>query len=211
MNRTTRLSKGLMQSYYTIFHPVNGFDAVKWENAGSIKSALLIVFLFFLVNVFDAELVGFIYNTHNPDRISILSIFAVSVGGILLWFISNWAVSSLMFTEGKTKHIFLLTCYTLLPYTIWEFFYIIASNIVASDMAPFLQMLRFIGFGWSLLLLIFGTYQIHQVTAGKVFIVIFLTALGVLIMLFLMLLAYSLVQQMYIFGYTIFNEIVFRL
>jgi hypothetical protein len=206
-----RLSKGLKQCYYTLFHPVNGFDAVKWEKAGSIKSCLFIIFLFFLVNVFDAELVGFIYNTRNPDRISILSIFAVSVGGILLWFISNCAVSSLMSTEGKTKHVFILTCYTLLPYTIWEFFYIIASNFVASDMAPFLKMLRFIGITWSFLILVFGTYLIHQVTVGRIFVIIFLTALGVCIMLFLMLLAYSLVQQMYIFAYTIFSEIVFRL
>lgn len=211
MNRTKRLSKGLKQSYYTMFHPVNGFDAVKWENASSVKAGLLIMFLFFLVNVFDAELVGFIYNTNNPDRISILSIFAVSIGGVLLWFIANCAVSSLMFTEGKTKHIFILTCYMLLPYTIWEFFYIIASNFVAADMAPFLIMLRFIGLAWSFLILVFGTYQIHQVTVGRIFIIIALTAIGVFIMLFLMLLAYSLVQQMYIFGYTLFSEIVFRL
>ena len=211
MNRTDRLSKGLKQSYYTIFHPVNGFDAVKWENAGSIKSCLLIAFLFFLVNVFDAELVGFIFNMRDPDRISILSIFAVSIGGILLWFIANCAVSSLMFTEGKAKHIFILTCYSLLPYIAWEFCYIIASNFVASDMEPFLKMLQFMGLTWSFLLLVFGTYQIHQVTVGKVFIIIVLTAIGVLIMLFLMLLAYSLIQQMYIFAYTLFSEIVFRL
>lgn len=206
-----RLSKGLRQSYYTMFHPVNGFDAVKWENAGSVKSCLVIMLMFFLVNVFDAELTGFIYNTRNPDMISIFSIFAVSIGGILLWFISNWAVSSLMFTEGKLKHIFILTCYTLLPYTIWEFIYIIASNFVAAEMAPFLSMLRFIGLFWSFLLLIFGSYQVHQITVGKVFVNIILTAIGVLIMLFLMLLAYSLIQQMYIFAYTIFSEVVFRL
>jgi hypothetical protein len=82
-----RLSKGLRQSYYTLFHPVNGFDAVKWENAGSVKACLFIVLFFFLVNVFDAELIGFIYNTQNPDRISIPSIFAVSIGGCHIKFI----------------------------------------------------------------------------------------------------------------------------
>jgi len=206
-----RLSKGFDQSLYTMFHPVNGFDAVKWENAGSLRNCFIIMFLFFLVNVFDAVLVGFIYNTRNPDKISVPSIFAVSIGGILLWFISNWAVSSLMFTEGKTKHILILTCYSLLPYIIWEFFYIAASNFVAGEMAPFLTMLRFIGIAWSIILLIFGSYQIHQISVGKVFANIFLTIVGVLIMLFLMLLAFSLMQQMYIFAYTIFSEIVFRL
>ncbi|TAH73685.1 MAG: hypothetical protein EWM47_02745 [Anaerolineaceae bacterium] len=206
-----RLSKGFRQSYYTMFHPVNGFDAVKWENAGSIRTCFFIMFLFFLVNVFDAVLTGFIYNTRNPDRISIISIFAVSIGGIILWFISNWAVSSLMFTEGKTKHILILTCYSLLPYIIWEFIYIVASNFVPVEMAPFLSMLRFIGLSWSFLLLVFGSYQIHQISVGKVFVNILLTVLGVFIMLFLMLLGYSLIQQMYIFAYTIFSEVVFRL
>ncbi len=211
MNRMNRLSKSFRQSYYTMFHPVNGFDAVKWENAGSLRTCFLILFLFFLVNVFDAVLVGFIYNTNNPDRISIFSIFAVSVGGTVLWFISNWAVSSLMFTEGKLRHIFILVCYSLLPYTIWEFIYIVASNFVSAEMSPFLIMLRFIGLAWSLLLLIFGSYQVHQITIGKVFVNLFLTAVGVFIMLFLMLLGYSLMQQMYIFAYTIFSEVVFRL
>jgi hypothetical protein len=206
-----RLSKSFKQSYYTIFHPVNGFDAVKWENAGSVRTCFFIMLLFFLVNVFDAELIGFIYNTRNPDKISILSIFAVSIGGVALWFISNWAVSSLMFTEGKTKQIFILTCYTLLPYTIWEFIYIVASNFVANDMAPFLAMLRFIGISWSFIVLFFGSYQVHQITVGKVLINLMLTVLGVFIMLFLMLLAYSLIQQMYIFAYTVFSEVVFRL
>mgnify|MGYP000928633436 CR=1 FL=1 len=210
MNRR-RLGKGLKQCYYTMFHPVNGFDAIKWENAGSIRTCFILILAFFLVHVFDAQLVGFIYNTHNPDKISILSIFAVSTGGILLWFISNCAVSSLMFTEGKIKQIFILTCYCLLPYIIWEFIYIIISNFVANDMAPFLAMIRFIGFAWSGILLLFGSYQIHQITVGKVFVNLFLTVLGVLIMLFLMLLAYSLVQQMYIFIYTLFSEVVFRL
>lgn len=204
------LKKGLKQVYYTMFHPVNGFDAVKWENAGSMSASILIMFLFFLVNVFEAVATGFIYNPRNPDMISVLSIFAVSIGGILLWFTSNWALSSLMFTEGKTKHIFILTCYSILPYTIWTFFYIIASNFVALDMAPFLSMLRFIGIGWSILLLIFGSYQVHQITVGKIFVNIFLTIFGVFIMLFLMLLAYSLIQQMYIFAYTLYSEVVFK-
>lgn len=203
--------KGMKHVYYTMFHPVNGFDSIKWENAGSVSSGIFIMFLFFLVNVFQAIATGFIYNPRNPDYVSVLSIFLVSIGGIMLWFISNLAISSLMSTEGKTKHIFILTCYSILPYTIWTFIYIVASNFVASDMAPFLTMLRFVGFAWSALLLIFGSYQVHQITIGKVFANIFLTIFGVLIMLFLMLLAYSLLQQMYIFAYTIYSEIVFRL
>ena len=56
-----------------------------------------------------------------------------------------------------------------------------------------------------------GEYYIHQLTAAKVFLNLLLTAAGVVILLFLLLLGYSLIQQIYAFLYTIYNEIAFRL
>jgi hypothetical protein len=206
-----RVGAHLSHLKYTAFHPIYGFEDVKWLNKGSVGVGVGILLLFFLVNVFDAVLTGFAYNTNNPDKISVLSIFAVTVGGALLWFISNWAVSSLMFTEGKTKHMFILVCYALLPYCVWEIVYIIATNFVTLDMQLFLIVLRVIGIAWSGLLLFFGSYQIHRISVGNVLVNLLLTAFGVLIMLFLMLLGYSLLQQMYIFVYTIFSELMFRM
>lgn len=196
---------------YTLFHPVNGFYYIKWDDTGSIKVCSVIMLLFFLVNVFDKVLTGFIYNTNNPDKISILSIFAVTIGGILLWFISNFAISSLMFTEGKIKHIFILTCYSLLPYCITQLVYIFLSNFLSGDLRPFLTMIRIIGIAWSGILLFFGSYQVHQLTVGGVLTNLLLTIFGVLIILFIMLLGYSLLQQMYVFIYTIYSEVIFRL
>ena len=46
---------------------------------------------------------------------------------------------------------------------------------------------------------------------SKVFLNLLLTAAGVVILLFLLLLGYSLIQQIYAFLYTIYNEIAFRL
>jgi len=205
-----KLLRDLKYLKYTMFHPVNGMYRIKWDNRGSIGIGVAIMSLFFIVNVFEAVLKGFIYNTQNTDRISVPSIFAVSIGGILLWFISNWAISSLMFTEGKLAHIFVLTCYSLMPYCVMALVYIFLSNFFTMDLLPFLTMIRVAGIAWSAIVLFFGTYQIHQLTVGKVLVNLLLTVFGVLIMLFVMLLGYSLLQQMYIFVYTLFSEVMFR-
>ena len=206
-----RLKEGAKQCRYTMFHPVNGFDQIKWNNAGSMLFCMMILLAFFLVRVFDEALMGFIFNTANPEEISVPSIFLISMGGFAICYAANWAVSSLMFTEGKSRQVFIMLCYTLVPYTICDLIYIFASNFTNLEMKAFLTAIRVVGLFWSGLILLVGEYYIHQLTAAKVFLNLLLTAAGVVILLFLLLLGYSLIQQIYAFLYTIYNEIAFRL
>lgn len=206
-----KLKEGAKQCKYTMFHPVKGFDDVKWNNEGSIQFGIVILFAFFLVNVFDAVLTGFIFNTWNPDKISVPSIFLITMVGFAICYVANWAVSSLMFTEGKNRQVFIMFCYTLVPYTVCELIYILATNLVNNEMEAFLAAIRLIGFMWSGAILFFGEYYVHQLSFGKVLVNLILTVIGIAIILFLLLLGYSLVLQIYTFAVTIYNEIVFRI
>ncbi len=202
---------GAKQCRYTVFHPVNGFDRVKWEKEGSPAFCVVILLAFFLTNVFDQVLTGFIFNEYNPDTISVPSVFLMTVGGFAVCYAANWAVSSLMFTEGDAREIFICMCYSLVPYIFCELLYILATNITNSEMQAFLTAIRLIGFGWSGVILFVGMFYVHQLGFGKTVVNLLLTAVGILILLFLILLCYSLVLQIYTFGCTIYNEIVFRL
>lgn len=202
---------GAKQCKYTIFHPINGFDQVKWEKKGSPVFCALILVAFFLTNVFDQVLTGFIFNTYNPDKISVPSVFLMSIGGFAVCYAANWAVSSLMFTEGDERNIFICMAYSLVPYIICQLLYILATNFTNNEMQAFLTAIRLIGLAWSGIVLFVGMFYVHQLGFAKTIVNLLLTAVGVLILLFLLLLSYSLVQQIYTFGYTIYNEIVFRL
>ena len=205
------IKAGLKQCLYTMIHPVNGFDQVKWEKKGSMGVCILILAAFFLTNVFDQVLTGFIFNTYNPDKISVPSIFLITMGGFAICFCANWAVSSLMFTEGETRNIFLVLCYTLVPYIFCELIYIFTTNFANLELQAFLNAIRIIGFGWSGIILLVGMFYIHQLPFGKLIVNLILSVIGILAILFLILLGYSLVQQIYAFLYTLYNEIIFRL
>lgn len=202
---------GAKQCAYTMLHPFNGFDEVKWEKKGSVKFCFAILLAFVLVNVFDQMLTGFIFNTYNPDKISIPSIFLISVGGFAICFAANWAVSSLMSTEGELHNIFIVLCYTLVPYILCQLVYILATNFSNMELSAFLTAIRFIGFLWSGVILLVGMFYVHQLNFGKVLVNLLLTVIGILAILFLLLLAYSLVQQIYTFAVTISNELAFRM
>lgn len=202
---------GAKQCKYTIFHPINGFDQVKWEKKGSPAFCVLILLAFFLTNVFDQVLTGFIFNTYNPDKISVPSVFLLSIGGFAVCYTANWAVSSLMFTEGDERNIFICMAYSLVPYILCQLVYIFATNVTNNEMQAFLTAIRLIGFAWSGVVLFVGMFYVHQLGFGKTLVNLLLTVVAILILMFLILLSYSLVQQIYTFFYTIYNEIVFRL
>lgn len=116
-----------------------------------------------------------------------------------------------MFSEGENRDIFITLCYALVPYTIFDLIYILLTNFANLEVAAFLTALLVIGFLWSGFILVVGMYYVHQFTFGELLLNLLLTAIGIAIILFLLLLGYSLIQQIITFVVTIYNEIVFRL
>ena len=207
----TELGAGFRHIFYTMFHPVNGFDQIKWEKKGSVSACAVILLVFFLTNVFDQVLMGFIFNTTNPDRISVPSIFLITMGGFAIVYVANWAAGSLQFSEGENRDIFITLCYSLVPYIIAELLVILLSNFANADLLAFIRAIQIVGLLWSGFILVIGMYYIHQFTFGGLLLNLLLTVIGVAIILFLLLLGYSLIQQIITFVVTIYNEIVFRL
>jgi len=191
-------------------HPVASFEAVKWENKGSVITGMVIVAMFFITMVLSAQLTGFIFNTRNPDNFSVINVFAVSVGGFGVVFAAHYAVSTFLPSEANLRQLFITLAYPLLPYIVIQLLLIVLSNLVAMEMGVFLNVLNAIGMGWTGLMLVLGMIQTHRLGFSMVLADLVLTALGAGIILFFMLLLYSLFQQIYVFLYTIVNEMMFR-
>ncbi|HPT77558.1 MAG TPA: YIP1 family protein [Candidatus Atribacteria bacterium] len=197
--------------FYTMLHPYNGFDAVKYERKGSVKTAVLVALLFFLQNVISAAGSGFLFTYGDPDKISVPNIFIISIGALVFWIVSNWAVDSLMDAEGKVREIIIVTTYALMPYIIFSLANTIIGNFATNELRPFMNMLSIVGMAWSVFILFVGMYQIHQLTFGGTVGILLLTVFGMAVMIFILVLLYSLYQQVYIFLYTLFSEIMFRM
>lgn len=196
--------------FHTMLHPVDGYEGVKFSGKGTIRMSVALTFMFFLQNVIATAGSGFLFRTGDPDKISVPNIFAISVGTIILWLVSNWAVDSLMDAEGRTHEIIIVSTYSLLPYIIASLFNTVISNFVTVELQPFMNMIMVISIAWSVFMMLVGMYQIHQMSFGQTVVMLLLTILGMAIIIFLLVLVYSLYQQVYIFIYTIFSELMFR-
>lgn len=194
-----------------LFHPVEGFEELLWKKAGSLRVSAAILILLVTASVFKRQLTAYELNTNRPETFNLLHIIAGTIGIFLLWAVANWSVCTLMEGKGTFRNIVITVSYSLVPYIAFTFLVTLLSHIVASDEGIFLVWLSTIGMIWSGILLISSVMVVHQYSFYMTIWSIALTLLGMLLMVFLGILAYSLMQQVYLFFRTIANELFYRI
>ena len=194
---------------HSITHPAEGFEDMRWKKAGSLKIAFAIVLLLFLAQIADGRLYGFQFGISYDKTFNIIPYIVKSIVLFGAWVVGNWAVCTLLDGEGM-KNISIYSAYALIPYIAQIFINVLLSHILIQDEAVFMQAIRIIGVGWSVILLFSAIKSVHQYSFGKTVFAIILTIVAMLIMLFLLVLFMSLIQQVYIFISTIYTEISYR-
>lgn len=195
---------------HSITHPAEGFEDMRWKKAGSLKIAFAIVLLLFLAQIADGRLYGFQFGISYDKTFNIIPYIVKSIVLFGAWVVGNWAVCTLLDGEGTMKNICIYSAYALIPYIAQIFINVLLSHILIQDEAVFMQAIRIIGVGWSVILLFSAIKSVHQYSFGKTVFAIILTIVAMLIMLFLLVLFMSLIQQIYIFISTIYTEISYR-
>lgn len=196
---------------HVIFHPVEGFEDLRWKKQGSIKIAMIIVFLLFVAMVADRQLTGFQFNTAYVKVFNIVPLLVQSVVYFFTWVIGNWALCTLFDGEGTLKKICIYSAYALVPYIVCTFLAVFVSNFIVQEESIWMNAISYLGIIWSVVLMVQAMKAAHQYTFGKTLVSKFFTIVAMLLILFLAILLLSLFQQVYAFGYSIYTEISYRI
>lgn len=196
---------------YVVFHPVDGFEDMRWKKAGSLKIAFIIVFLLFFALIAHERLYGFQFGSVEDKTFSIVPYFMKSMVAFAVWVVGNWAVCTIFSGEGTMRNICIYSAYSLVPFIVQMLVNVMLSHVLVRDEAVFMQIIRAVGILWSVLLMFSAVRSVHGYSAAKTFFAIVLTLVSALIMLILFVLLLSLIQQIYIFISTIVTEITYRL
>lgn len=196
---------------HVIFHPVEGYDDLRWKKKGSMKISLVIVLLFFVAMVANRQLTGFQFNGAYVKIFNIVPLFMQSVVYFFAWVVANWAICTLFNGEGSIKKICIYSAYALVPYIVSAYVAVFLSNFLVIDEAVWITAIVYIGLGWSVVLMIQAIKVAHQYTFTKTLLAMVVTIITMLIMLFLAILLISLFQQVYVFVYSVYTEITYRI
>lgn len=211
MNNLQKTGNGLKYSLYVIFHPFNGFWELKREKKGDLKSASVILFCLVIVYILRRQLTGFILNYNIASEINIVTQVTQVVLPLLLWCISNWGITELVDGEGTFRDIFITSVYALVPIIIINIPMLIMSNVMSLQEVVFYTIFDRISIGWAALLMVTGIMTIHQFSMKKTLLTIIIALLGMVVMLFLFLLFFAVIQQFINFIMLIYTEMLMRL
>lgn len=196
---------------HCVFHPVEGFEDLRWKKQGSLKIAFGIVFLLFVAMVVDRQLTGFQFNENYVKVFNVVPLLVQSVVYFFTWVIGNWAICTLLDGEGTLKRILVYSAYSLVPYIVCTFIAVIFSNVLVQEESIWITAITYLGTGWSVVLMIQAMRAAHQYSFGKTLASIVGTLIAMLLILFLAILLLSLFQQVYVFGYSVYTEIAYRI
>lgn len=195
---------------YTLFHPADGFQQLKPRKIGSWRVVGVIMVALFFVFTLQFFATGFIFNENRAVDYSLPIMLLKTIGIAFLFIVSNWAVCTLFNGNGNLKEIACVTTYSLLPLIGAMLINVIASNLLTQSEGAIMNILLTVGILWTVLLLISGLAAIHEYTITQSVFSSIATVIGMAVIVFLLIMFFSLMQQTISFFQSIVEELINR-
>ncbi len=196
---------------HVLFHPFDGFWDLTHEKRGSVAAATTYLALFLITRVVELMFTNFQFINAPLQYINIFEQMASLLLPFLILCLANWSMTTLFDGKGRFGDIYVAMCYALVPYTVINLPLVFVSNIIAFDEAAFYTVLLSVSVVWCVALVFVGLMQVHDYSPGKTFIFLIVTVVGALIIIFLLLVFFSLLGDAASFFISLYREIAFRL
>lgn len=206
----THYLETLKFALYCITHPLDGFWDLTHEKRGSLAAANTILLLTLLARVMKLQFTSFLFMKVYWEGINIFLYLASVLFPLALWCVGNWGLTTLFDGKGKLKQIYMASCYAMTPYALIQFPLIIMSNLVTVEEGEFYVVLSALSLVWAALLMIAAMMQIHEYKLSKTIFFTIGTLFAMLVMIFILLLFFSMVSQGVAYIISLGREIMFR-
>jgi len=201
----------LRYALHVITHPFDGFWDLTHEHRGTLAAANTFLILFLITRVLKLLCTSFQFINSPVQHVNVFE----EMGSLLLPFLilclANWAMTTLFDGKGRFKDIYIGMCYALVPYILIQLPMILVSNMLTYEEGSLYTVMLSISVIWCAFLVFVGLMEIHDYGPGKTFIFLIVTIVGAAVILFLMLVFFSLLSDAVAFFVSFYREIVFRL
>lgn len=202
--------KEIKYSTYLIFHPFKGFWDLKHEKKGSLMAATILLFSTIIVLIIRRQFTGYLLIRTEDNNVNIiLDIFKMLLP-FIVWVISNWGITTLVDGEGRMKDIYISSAYALTPLILLNIPLLLLSRVMILSEVPFYTFLDSLSIAWFVLLIVIGLMTTHQFTILKTLGTIIIALVGMICIIFVAVLFFLLIQQIWNWVYFIIQELKIR-
>ncbi|MDQ0112289.1 YIP1 family protein [Paenibacillus harenae] len=204
MIATFRLMRQVLVHPIDFFHDIQEPGRIRW------RDAIFVMALTYIARMVAILVTGYAFETREPYEISFLHEFIWMIAPWLTWTVANWAVSAILEGEGKFKEVFVGSAFAFVPYAIFIVPITLMTNFIALDEDSIYNFLINFTIYWAGWLLLLKVRIIHDFEIVKMLWITFLSIVGVLIIWFVGILMFGLMNQLINFVVDLFKEINFR-
>lgn len=201
----------LKYALYCITHPLDGFWDLTHEKRGSIAAANTILILTLAARLFRLQYTSFLFQKVYWEGINIFLYIASVLFPLALWCVGNWALTTLFDGKGTLKQVYMASCYALAPYPLLQFPLVILSNMVTVEEGAFYSVISAFSLGACAVLIILAMMQIHEYSLSKTIGFTVGSLFAMLVMVFILLLFFSMISQGIAYFVSLVREILFRM
>ena len=206
-----RYLTALKYAFHVITHPFDGFWDLAHEHKGNLAAATTFLVLFLLTYVLKLMYTSFQFINAPIQYNNIFQQAASLALPFIILCFANWALTTLFDGKGRFKDIYIAMCYCLVPYILIQLPLIFVSNIITFDEQSFYTVLMGFSLVWCVFLVFVALMQVHDFGPGKTVIFIVGTVLGACVVIFIVLVFFSLLSDAVGFFVSLYREIAFRL
>jgi len=191
-------------------HPFEGAQQIRYYNKGSAKLATIVLVIYFIATVCSEIYTGFMYSMIDKSNYSAAFSLIRTFGIVLLWTVVNWGLTTLFQGKGNMKQVYIVTCYALIPQIIGSVLNTILSNVLVPEEALIMTAVSTICLALTGIMLCVGTMTIHEFGFFKFLVMTLVIILGMLVCVFVIMMIFVLIQQLFTFIGTIYKEVSYR-
>ena len=206
-----RYLSSLKFALYCLTHPLDGFWDLTHEKRGTIAGANTILFLALAIRIAKLRYTSFLFMEVYWEDLNIFLYLASILLPLSLWVVGNWALTTLFDGKGRLGQVYMATCYGFTPYVVIQLPLMILSNFVTVEEGQFYEVLYVISLIYCALLIIAAMGQIHEYSGGKNILFTVATLFAMLVMIFLLMIFFSMISQGVVYFISLGREFLFRL
>lgn len=209
--RLDKYLDSLKFALYCMTHPLDGFWDLTHEKRGTMAAAHTILIVTVLVRILKLKYTSFVILTVYWEGLNIFLYIASILFPLALWVVGNWALTTLFDGKGRLGQVYMATCYALTPYPLIQFPLMILSNGFTVDEAAFYSVLSGISLLYAVVLILAAMGQIHEFSLWKNLLFTVATLFAMLVMIFILMIFFSMISQGVAYFISLARELLFRM
>ena len=196
---------------YCMSHPLDGFWDLTHEKRGTYAAANTILILTLMVRIMRLRYTSFLFVQVYWEDLNIFLYLASILFPLALWVVGNWALTTLFDGKGRLGQVYMATCYSLAPYPLFGFPMMIFSNFVTVEEGAFYSVLSVFSLIYAAILVVVAMGQIHEYSASKNILFTVATLFAMLVMIFILMIFFSMISQGVAYFISLGKEMLFRM